>query len=49
MDQGNDECEAVLNSQMKGSVHYIIFHMQPQLLSGFEVLQLTYYMLSWAI
>lgn len=29
--------------------HYIIFHIQPQLLSGFEVLQLTYYMLSWAI
>lgn len=29
--------------------HYIIFHIQPQLLSGFEVLQLTYYMLSWAL
>lgn len=28
--------------------HYIIFHIQLQVLSGFEVPQLTNYMLSWA-
>lgn len=29
--------------------HYVIFRIQQWVLSGFEVLQLTYYMLSWAI
>lgn len=29
--------------------HYVILHIQQWVLSGFEVLHLTYYMLSWAI
>lgn len=47
------ECEAVLNSQMKGSVQLQIIILSstsnPQVFSGFEVLQFTNYMLSRAI